>query len=234
MALADALELPGTFGIPRERIVILFAGGAASLEDLAGGPEDDEALARADIASAKVGPDDCVIAVSASGSTPYALAALGAARASGARTIAIANNAEAPLFALSDVPVHLPTPPEVIAGSTRMGAGTAQKVALNLFSTLLAVRLGHVHDGYMVGVRPDNAKLKARAARIVAAIGGCAEGDARAFLEKAEGSVKTAVLMAAGAADADAAGRILERAGRRLRPALSMIEGSHGSGKIGE
>lgn len=234
MALADALELPGTFGIPRERIVILFAGGAASLEDLAGGPEDDEALARADIASAKVGPDDCVIAVSASGSTPYALAALGAARASGARTIAIANNAEAPLFALSDVPVHLPTPPEVIAGSTRMGAGTAQKVALNLFSTLLAVRLGHVHDGYMVGVRPDNAKLKARAARIVAAIGGCAEGEARAFLEKAEGSVKTAVLMAAGAADADAAGRILERAGRRLRPALSMIEGSHGSGKIGE
>jgi N-acetylmuramic acid 6-phosphate etherase len=233
MALADALELPGTFGIARERIVMLFAGGAASLQDLAGGPEDDEQLAAADVASADVGAADCVIAVSASGSTPYALAALRSARASGARTIGIANNADAPLFALSDVPVHLPTPPEVIAGSTRMGAGTAQKIALNLFSTLLAIRLGHVHDGYMVGVRPDNAKLKARAARIVAAIGGCAEGEAQILLEKAGGSVKAAVLMAAGAADAVTAGRILERAGSRLRPALSMIEGSHGSGETG-
>jgi len=233
MALADALELPGTFGIARERIVMLFAGGAASLQDLAGGPEDDEQLAAADVASAHVGAADCVIAVSASGSTPYALAALRSARASGARTIGIANNADAPLFALSDVPVHLPTPPEVIAGSTRMGAGTAQKIALNLFSTLLAIRLGHVHDGYMVGVRPDNAKLKARAARIVAAIGGCAEGEAHILLEKAGGSVKAAVLMAAGATDAATAGRILERAGSRLRPALSMIEGSHGSGETG-
>jgi N-acetylmuramic acid 6-phosphate etherase len=234
MALADALELPGTFGIQRERIGILFAGGAASLADLAGGAEDDEALARADIALENVGEGDCVIAVSASGSTPYALAALAAARAAGARSVAIANNPDAPIFGMADVAVCLPTPPEVIAGSTRMGAGTAQKIALNLFSTLLAVRLGHVHDGYMVGVRPDNAKLKARAARIVAAIGGCAEGEARAFLEKAGGSVKAAVLMAAGAADADAADRILERAGRRLRPALSMIEGSHGSGKTGD
>jgi N-acetylmuramic acid 6-phosphate etherase len=234
MALADGLELPGTFGIPRERIVILVAGGAASLQDLAGGPEDDEELARADIASAGVAGRDCVIAVSASGSTPYALAALAAARAAGARTIAIANNARAPLFDAADVAVHLPTPPEVIAGSTRMGAGTAQKIALNLFSTLLGVRLGHVHDGYMVGVRPDNAKLRARAAGIVAAIAACPESDAVAFLEKADGSVKAAVLMAAGVADADAADRILERAGRRLRPALSMIEGSRGSGKIGE
>jgi N-acetylmuramic acid 6-phosphate etherase len=131
------------------------------------------------------------------------------------------------------VPIDLPTPPEVIAGSTRMGAGTAQKIALNLFSTLLAIRLGHVHDGYMVGVRPDNAKLKARAARIVAALGGCAEGEAQILLEKAGGSVKAAVLMAAGATDAATAGRILERAGSRLRPALSMIEGSHGSGETG-
>jgi N-acetylmuramic acid 6-phosphate etherase len=234
MALADALELPGTFGIARERVVILFAGGAAALEDLAGGPEDDEALASTDVATAKVGPDDCVIALSASGSTPYALAALAAARAVGARTIAVANNPGARLFEGADVAVLLPTPPEVIAGSTRMGAGTAQKIALNLFSTLLAIRLGHVHDGYMVGVRPDNAKLKARAARIVAAIGGCAESKARCLLDRADGSVKAAVLMAAGAADADAADRILERAGRRLRPALSMIEGSQGSGKIGE
>jgi N-acetylmuramic acid 6-phosphate etherase len=234
MALADALELPGTFGMARERIVILFAGGAAALEDLAGGPEDDQDLARADIATAAVGAADCVIAISASGSTPYALAALGAARASGARTIAVANNPGAPLFEGADVAVLLPTPPEVIAGSTRMGAGTAQKIALNLFSTLLAVRLGHVHDGYMVGVRPDNAKLKARAARIVSAIGGCTESKARTLLDKANGSVKAAVLMAAGAVDADAADRILERAGRRLRPALSMIEGSRGSGKIGE
>jgi N-acetylmuramic acid 6-phosphate etherase len=226
MALADALELPGTFGIARERIVMLFAGGAASLQDLAGGPEDDEQLAAADVASAHVGAADCVIAVSASGSTPYALAALRAARASGARTIGIANNADAPLFALSDVPVHLPTPPEVIAGSTRMGAGTAQKIALNMLSTLAAIHLGHVHDGYMVNLHADNSKLRDRAARIVAAITGRNMKEAARLLAQSGGAVKVAVLLAAGADSAGAAEKILEGTGQKLRPALSAIEGN--------
>lgn len=223
MALADALELPGTFGIPRDRIAILFAGGPPCLDDLVGGPEDDEDLAERDVAAAGLGAGDCLVSVSASGSTPYAVAALRAAGACGARRIAIANNDGAALFDDADVAVLIATPPEPIAGSTRMGAGTAQKVALNLFSTLMAIELGHVHDGYMVNVKADNRKLKDRAARMVAAIADTPEADAAIWLERAGGSVKAAVLMAAGAADEAAANRLLQSAGQRLRPALSMI-----------
>jgi N-acetylmuramic acid 6-phosphate etherase len=226
MALADALELPGTYGIPRERIVVLFAGGAAALQDMAGAPQDDAAQAAREVIDAGLGKRDCLIAVSASGSTPYAVGALREAARLGAKTIAIANNAGSPLLELADVPVLLATPPEVIAGSTRMGAGTAQKIALNMLSTLAAIHLGHVHDGYMVNLYADNAKLRGRAARIVAAIAGCDEKAAHAALEKTGGEVKPAILLAAGAADVKTAKELLDRTGRRLRPALSKLEGS--------
>ena len=226
MALADALELPGTYGIPRDRIVILFAGGAAALQDMAGAPEDDAAGAAREVAAARLGKGDCLIAVSASGSTPYAVGALKEAVKRGARTIAIANNAGSPLLELAEAPILLATPPEVIAGSTRMGAGTAQKIALNMLSTLAAIHLGHVHDGYMVNLHADNIKLRGRAARIVAAIAGCDEKAALAVLEKTGGSVKPAILLAAGAADVATAEELLDRTGRRLRPALSKLEGS--------
>lgn len=225
MALADALELPGTFGIASDRIVVLLAGGEDALKSLAGAPEDDVAEAETAIADARIGSDDCLIAVSASGSTPYAVAALEAARRRGAATVAIANNPAAPLLEKADISILLETPPEVIAGSTRMGAGTAQKIALNMLSTLAAVHLGHVHDGYMVNLVADNAKLRDRAARIVSAVAGCGHEEATYFLEKCGGSVKTAILLAAGAGDAETAQRILERSGHRLRPALSAARG---------
>ncbi len=225
MALADALELPGTFGIANERIVVLLAGGAAALTNLAGAPEDDRDDAARAVRDADIGAGDCLIALSASGSTPYAVGALAEARSRGAATIAIANNPGAPLLRSADVGILLATPPEVIAGSTRMGAGTAQKSALNMLSTLMAILLGHVHDGLMVNLHADNAKLKARAARIVAAIAGCSKEEAARLLDDAGGSVKLAVLMAAGAASRQAAHEMLEAAGRRLRPALSMLEG---------
>jgi N-acetylmuramic acid 6-phosphate etherase len=228
MALADALELPGTFGIARDRIAILLAGGDAALRDLAGAPEDDADEAAAAVADAGIGPRDCVIALSASGSTPYALRAVEEARRRGAATIAIANNAGAPLLGLADIAVLLETPPELIAGSTRMGAGTAQKIALNMLSTLAAIHLGHVHDGYMVSVVADNAKLRDRAARIVAAVSGRGRDEAARLLERGGGQVKTAILLAAGAPNADAARMLLEGTGQRLRPALSAIEGSQG------
>ncbi|MGN6549618.1 MAG: N-acetylmuramic acid 6-phosphate etherase [Pararhizobium sp.] len=233
MALADALELPGTFGIPRNRVVVLFAGAPATLSDLAGGPEDDTALARRDVEAAALGADDCVIALSASGATPYTLAALEAARESGAATIAVANNPGAPLLIAANVAVLLPTPPEVVAGSTRMGAATAQKIALNIFSTLTAIHLGHIHDGLMVNVKADNAKLVDRAARIVAAVSGAPAERAAASLDRAEGSVKHAILIAAGAADRAAAERLLASGGMRLRPALKIlgdggVSGGHG------
>lgn len=228
MALADALELPGTFGIARDRIVILIAGGDEALHNLAGGPEDDTAEAEHAVADADVGPADCLIAISASGSTPYAVRALEVAKARGAATVAIANNRNAPLFGKADVAVLIETPPEVIAGSTRMGAGTAQKIALNMMSTLAAIHLGHVHDGYMVSLTADNRKLRGRAARIVSAITGRSKDEAEALLERGGGQVKTAILLAAGAASADAARKLLEGTGQKLRPALSAIEGSRG------
>ena len=142
MALADGLELQGTFGIPQSRIRILFAGGPACLADMKGGPEDDEGQALADVRSAKLNAGDCAILVSASGRTPYTLAALKAAQAEGAKCVGLANNSPSPLLDGCDYPIHLPTPPEVIAGSTRMGAGTAQKIALNMLSTLMGIQLG--------------------------------------------------------------------------------------------
>jgi N-acetylmuramic acid 6-phosphate etherase len=229
MALADALELPGTFGISRDRVVILLAGGLDSLTNLAGGPEDDSEQARRDVAGAGVGERDCLIAVSASGSTPYAVGALEEAKTCGAATISLANNTGAPVIELADIGIVLATPPEIIAGSTRMGAGTAQKIALNMMSTLMAIHLGHVHDGYMINLKPDNLKLMGRAARIVAAISGCAETDAASWLDKSGGSVKAAILMAAGAASRETAQELLASSGQKLRPALAKLEGSAGA-----
>lgn len=233
MALADALELPGTFGISRERIAILFAGAPGAFADMKGGSEDDVELARRDVARESVGAGDCLIGVSASGSTPYTLAALEAAKARGAATVALANNRHAPMLAVADAPIFLPTPPEVVAGSTRMGAGTAQKIALNVFSTVMAARLGHIHDGMMVNVAADNTKLKGRAARIVASVAHADEAAAAGWLEQAGGSVKHAILLAAGAADLAAAERLLASSGMRLRPALEILGDGHASGDHG-
>ncbi len=219
MAMADALELPGTYGIQRKQIVVLLAGGVDSLAELAGAPEDDVVLAEKDADT--IGPDDCVICVSASGSTPYAVAIAAIACRRGAKVIAIANNPGAPLFMHADVSILLETPPEVIAGSTRMGAGTAQKIAFNMLSTLAAVKLGHVHDGHMVNLLADNEKLHARAVRMVADIAGIGEEDASRHIEHASGSVKIAVLLCAGAPDAEVARAILARSGGVLRVALT-------------
>jgi N-acetylmuramic acid 6-phosphate etherase len=229
MAMADALELPGTYGISRHRIKIMIAGGLAALTDLAGAPEDDELQAARDVAEAEIKAGDCLIAVSASGSTPYPLAAAAAAKARGAAIIGIANNAGSKLLEAAEIAICLPTPPEVIAGSTRMGAGTAQKIALNMFSTMMATRLGHVHDGYMVNLHADNLKLRARACRIIAAVAGVDEDQAALALDRAGGAVKAAILLAAGADDAAAARNLLERAQDRLRPALSVLRASANS-----
>ncbi|MEB2845071.1 N-acetylmuramic acid 6-phosphate etherase [Rhizobiales bacterium RZME27] len=222
MAMADALELPGTYGIARDRIVVLLAGGLASLTDLTGGPEDDIALAERDAAS--IDANDCVICVTASGSTPYSLTIAKIAASRGAKVIGLANNAGAPLFDVADVAVLLATPPEVVAGSTRMGAGTAQKIAFNMLSTLTAIKLGHVHDGHMVDVRADNEKLRGRATRIVSEIAGIDMDAAGERMQSAAGSVKIAVLLAAGAKNSEAAQAALARSGQVLRQALAEFK----------
>ena len=229
MAMADALELPGTYGIAPDRVVILLAGGVASLNRLAGTYEDDVSQAASDIAAAGLMAGDCLIAISASGTTPYALAAIDEAKKRGLKIISIANNPDVPMFEKADVAIALETPAEMVAGSTRMGAGTAQKIALNLLSTLMAIRLGHVHDGYMVNLVADNIKLRERAARIVSAISACDVDDAAKLLEASGGSVKSAILLAAGATSAENASDLLESNQQRLRPALSELKESHGS-----
>lgn len=223
IAKLDSLELPATFGIPPHQALALIAGGTASFERLDGAAEDIAELAQADITAAKIGGDDAVIGISASGTTIYTCAALKEARARGAVTIGIACNQPAPIFEDVAVAIALLSGPEVLAGSTRMGAGTAQKAALNLLSTLTAIKLGHVHDGMMVNVRAENQKLRVRAAEIVARIASVDLAIAREKLILAEFEPKIAILLAAGAADVAQAARLLKESQGHLRPALAWL-----------
>lgn len=222
ISLGDALEVPQTYGIAYDRIVLVLADGKA-VTRLNGVREDDVVGARSDIAEAGVGPGDCVIATSASGSTPYTVEGLKAARGAGARTIGIAGNAGSPLLEAADVAVLLDAGPEVISGSTRMSAGTAQKAALNMLSTLIGVRLRHVYDGLMVNVKADNDKLRGRAARIVTTIAGASAETAAAALKTSDGEVKPAILIAAGAKSLADAGDILSATKGNVRQALAKL-----------
>ncbi|SMX48063.1 N-acetylmuramic acid 6-phosphate etherase [Maliponia aquimaris] len=219
MAAADAQELGGTFSIPSAQIRIHMAGGLPTGVEMPGGTEDDtEGLAQA---LADLAPRDTLIAVSASGTTPYTLAAAALTRAKGATLIAIANNTGAALFDGADHAICLQTPPELLSGSTRMGAGTAQKIALNMLSTLMAIDLGHIHDGMMVNLRADNIKLRARAAGIVARIAEVDDSAAAAALDRAGGEVKPAILVAAMGLSPDAATALLRETEGNLRAALA-------------
>lgn len=220
MANADGMELPGTFGIAPGRILLRMAGGIPTDANMPGDTEDDadEGARTAKADGLRAG--DLVIALTASGSTPYPMALARAAKAQGAKVVAIACNRDAPIFGLADVAVCLPTPPELIAGSTRMGAATAQKVALNLLSTLAAIRLGQVHDGMMVGLKADNVKLKVRAGNIVSTIAGVDTTTAMAALDQTDGAAKPAVLVALGASVSEASA-LLERDNGILRAAIA-------------
>lgn len=221
IAVQDGSELPATFGLEESRIAYLVAGGRNAMFDTMAEAEDDGEAARRDAAICTAA--DTVIAVAASGSTPYTLAAARAAKARGATVIAIVNNPASPLEALAGVAIVLNSGPEIIVGSTRMAAGTAQKAALNLLSTLTNIKLGAVHDGYMVNVQAGNAKLRARALGIVMAISGADEPTARANLETAGGAVKPAILLCMGSASLPAAKELLASSGNNLRKALSQL-----------
>lgn len=196
MALADVCELPGTFGIPSAQLRLHMAGGVPVDGKMPGKTEDD--TADADQIAAQIRKNDCVIALSASGSTPYPVAIAEMAVARGAPVIGIANNAGTPLLRIADIAICLATPPEVLAGSTRLGAGTAQKVVLNMMSTLMGVHLGHVYCGRMVNLIADNTKLRTRAVGIVRDTTGVTDRAAEAALEMADGHVKLAILIASG------------------------------------
>ena len=221
MGLADGLEIPPTFGIPTNRISILRAGGLEDMAKPKGEAEDDGEAAKRDAAG--IGPNDCVICLAASGNTVYPVTIMNIAKARGATTVGISNNKDTLLITGSDIPVFLPTPPEVIAGSTRLGAGTAQKMALNMMSSLMGVRLGHVMDGLMVNVIANNAKLFERAENIVMEITGCDRDTATKNLKAANGGVKQAILITSGAKDLNDASKYLDMADQNLRSAIANI-----------
>jgi N-acetylmuramic acid 6-phosphate etherase len=222
MALADCLELAGTFGIAPDRTPMLLAGGTAALLHLTGAVEDDAGLAQADLDRVRPGPGDVVLCLSASGGTPYTLAVAAGAQAAGACVVGMACVPGSALLTRADIAVLLDSGPEVVAGSTRMGAATAQKIALNLFSVLLGLHLGHVHEGFMVNLVADNAKLADRAARIVSTLAGVPMAASVAALDRAQGAVKPAVLVAAGQ-DPDNALRLLAAHAGHLGPALAGL-----------
>ncbi|MSP47973.1 MAG: N-acetylmuramic acid 6-phosphate etherase [Alphaproteobacteria bacterium] len=219
LGLLDGVELIPTFDWPAERVVYLLAGGEGALLRAVEGAEDDREAGRRDIADANVTADDAVIAIAASGSTPYTLAALEAGRAKGALGIAIANNLGAPLLAAAEFPILLDTGTEAIGGSTRMKAGTAQKATLNLLSSLVMTRLGRVHDGYMVDLRATNEKLRRRSEQMLTEMTGASAEAAQAALRRCAGRVKPAVLVLRGLTP-EAADKALAEAGGSLRRAL--------------
>ncbi len=223
VAVQDGTELPATFGVDESALVYLIAGGRAAMFEPLADAEDDAAAGKE--AASICSKSDALIAVAASGRTPYTIGAAQAARANGCLVVAVVNNAGSPLAAAADIEVLLETGPEVISGSTRLGAGTSQKAALNLLSTLVHTRLGAVYDGLMVNVEPGNSKLVARAAGIVATISGASAANAEAALTRAGGSVKAAVLLLSGAQDLATARRMLADAQGNLRRALSPLKG---------
>ncbi|WP_210530440.1 N-acetylmuramic acid 6-phosphate etherase [Rubellimicrobium arenae] len=222
IAVQDGSELAPTFDWPEGRVLFLVAGGPAALLRAAEGAEDDRADALRQVREGHLGPADILIAVAASGRTPFTLAAAEAARGAGALVIGVSNSPGAPLLALADHPILADTGAELLAGSTRMKAGTAQKVVLNMISTQLMVRLGRVHRGLMVEMRPVNDKLRARAVRMVARLAECGEGCAADALARTGFDIKQAVLVASGASPDEAA--------RRLKAAQGDLRASLGPG----
>jgi N-acetylmuramic acid 6-phosphate etherase len=218
LAVQDGVELQPTFGWPRERLHYLIAGGEAALVRSIEGAEDDAEAALAAVEALALGSADVVVAVAASGRTAFTCAAERPAPPAGALTIGLANNPSTPLLDQAEIPVLLETGAEFLAGSTRMSAGTAQKIALNLLSTQIMIALGRVYQGFMVDVVPSNAKLVARAKGIVQALTGCAAAEAETLWARAGGDLKLAVLLGDGL-ELDAAKARLEATGGNLRHA---------------
>lgn len=219
LAALDALELAGTFGWPERRLSILLAGGLDLARGLDNGAEDDRDTGRARMAALVPGPADVVVGVSASGGSVFTVGGVEEAGRRGALTVGIASVTGSPLTAVSRHPVVVHTGAEVLAGSTRLGAGTAQKVLLNLFSTAVMTGLGLVFDNLMCQVRPENAKLRQRCVRIISHIARVEEPAAADALAR-HGDVPRAVLGLAGLSPAEV-DRALVRAGGNLRAALA-------------
>lgn len=223
LAVQDGAELMPTFSWPEQRLVLLMAGGKEALLRSIEGAEDEVSRAERLVREHVIDGKDALIAVAASGTTPFTLACLREAKRRGALTIGIANNPGTPVLLEADHPIWLDTGAEPIAGSTRLKAGTAQKIALNLLSTLVMILLGRVYQGLMVDVQAVNEKLVRRSEDMLVRLTGDSHEAARDALQHAHGSVKLAVMLLRGCKPEEGA-RLIDSAGGKLRSALAMFE----------
>lgn len=229
LAVLDGTELEPTFSWNRDRLVYGIAGGMKALSGSVENAEDDEEGGREFVRSAALNPNDVVIGVSASGTTPFTIGAVREASGTGALTVAIASNPGAPLVLAAKHRILLDTGPEVVSGSTRMKAGTAQKIALNLLSTAIMLRLGRIYDGLMVDMRVSNRKLRTRAIAIIGQISGVEPDAAEAALDSAQNDIKVATLIAIGMRASEASA-LLAASGRNLRRAIAAARSGDSGG----
>ncbi|MEU6610822.1 N-acetylmuramic acid 6-phosphate etherase [Streptomyces shenzhenensis] len=225
LGVLDASECPPTFNTDPDRVVGLIAGGAEAMVTSVEGAEDSKELARKDLDSLVLTPDDTVVGVSASGRTPYAIGAVEHARAVGALTVGLACNAHSALAAAAEHGIEIVVGPELISGSTRLKAGTAQKLVLNMLSTITMIRLGKTYGNLMVDVRASNDKLRARSRRIVALATGAADEEIERALTETDGEVKNAILTILADVDGPTAARLLAESDGHLRAALTSANG---------
>ena len=224
VAVQDGVELYPTYNWPEDRLLFLMAGGLDALTQAAEGAEDDAGAARAAVAASHIGPHDVVIGVAASGRTPFTCAAIAAAREAGALTVGVANNGATLLLEAADHGILAETGTEIIAGSTRMKAGTAQKAVLNILSTAIMLRMGLVYRGRMVNMRISNAKLRKRGEAMICDIAQVNQATAAQALDMAGQDIKLALLIARGL-DRQAAESLLAAYGDNLADAIGAAQG---------
>ncbi|WP_440709409.1 N-acetylmuramic acid 6-phosphate etherase [Herbiconiux sp. YIM B11900] len=231
IGVLDASESPPTFGTPPEQVFGIIAGGPEAIVSPIEGAEDDPVAGRQAIADAAVGPNDSVIGIASSGRTPFVVAAVEEARRRGAVTVGLSCNVDTELSTAAEFGLEVVVGPEFISGSTRLKAGTAQKLVLNMFSTIVMIRLGKTYGNLMVDVRATNAKLRARAVRIVATIAEVSADQAAAMLEDSGFDLKAAVVRLRSGLALDEARRVLEAADGRLREALDGASAARSVGR---
>lgn len=220
LGVLDASECPPTFGVSRELVQGIIAGGATALTTSIEGAEDSPEAGALEIRERGITAQDVVCGIAASGRTPYVIGALAEAKRVGAATLCVVNASGSRLSTIADIAICAVTGAEALTGSTRLKAGTAQKMVLNLLTTAAMVRLGKVYGNLMVDVRATNFKLRDRALRIVMAAADAGKLEAEAALEQANGEVKTAIVMLLKGADADMARALLREAKGRVREAV--------------
>ncbi|MFE9856471.1 N-acetylmuramic acid 6-phosphate etherase [Streptomyces sp. NPDC005780] len=221
LGVLDASECPPTFNTDPADVIGLIAGGPSAMVTAVEGAEDSKELAAADLDALGLTADDTVVGISASGRTPYAIGAVEHARAQGALTIGLSCNADSALGAAAEHPLEVVVGPELLTGSTRLKAGTAQKLVLNMLSTITMIRLGKTYGNLMVDVRASNEKLRARSRRIVSLATGASDAEIEAALAATDGEVKNAILTILGQVDGPTAATLLSASDGHLRAALA-------------